>query len=82
MSELEKRIKCRKYWEKNYSLKMKYSLYSALIFFMISSPQMYKLTSKVIPSANYGCPTPLGLVTHTFVFMLALFGFMNLPKDI
>ena len=76
------RIKCREQWEKNYALKMKYSLYSALIFFMISSPQMYKLTSKIVPSAIYGCPTPLGLVIHTFVFMLALFGFMNLPKDI
>lgn len=79
---IQQRIKCREQYEKNYGLKMKYSFYSALIFFMISSPQMYKFTSRFTDTAINGCPTSLGLIMHTIFFMLALFGFMNLPKDI
>lgn len=68
------------------SLKWKYSFYSALLFFIISSPQIYKIThrifSKYIKIANDGCPTAFGLVLHSVVYMVALFGFMKLPKDV
>lgn len=68
------------------ALKWKYSLYSALIFFIISSPQLYKITQRLLGrfltiSRNGGCPTAAGLVLHTVVFMVALFGLMKLPKD-
>ena len=63
-------------------LKVKYSLYSALIFFLIANPLTYKVVNSVIPGvAVNGCPTPLGLLLHTFVFFLALVGIMLLPKD-
>jgi len=68
------------------SLKWKYSFYSALLFFIISSPQIYKLTHKVLGKfvkiANDGCPTSFGLVLHSFVYMVAVFGLMKLPKDV
>ena len=68
------------------SLKWKYSFYSALLFFIISSPQIYKIThsilGKYVKIANGGCPTAVGLVLHSVVYMVALFGLMKLPKDV
>ena len=63
-------------------LKFKYSLYSTFIFFILSSSQMYKLTSRMLPTSIDGCPTPFGLLVHSIVFLLALYGIMTLPKDL
>jgi hypothetical protein len=52
------------------------SLLSAFIFFVISSPFLYKLTNSLakylkLQLASYdGAPTLLGLVVHAVVFML------------
>jgi hypothetical protein len=63
-------------------LKVKYSLYSALIFFLIANPATFRVVNSIIPGvAVNGCPTALGLLLHTFVFFLALVGIMLLPKD-
>lgn len=63
-------------------LKVKYSLYSALIFFLVANPMTFKVVNSIIPGvAVNGCPTSLGLLLHTFVFFLALVGIMMLPKD-
>ena len=43
---------------------------------------MYKLTSKLLPTSIDGCPTPFGLLVHSIVFLLALYGIMTLPKDL
>tara|TARA_B110000037_G_scaffold132646_1_gene150579 strand:+ start:118 stop:252 length:135 start_codon:yes stop_codon:yes gene_type:complete len=43
---------------------------------------MYKLTSKIIPTSIDGCPTPFGLLIHSIVFLLAIYGIMALPKDL
>ena len=68
------------------SLKWKYSFYSALLFFIISSPQIYKINHRILGKyvkiANGGCPTAFGLVLHSVVYMVALFGLMKLPKDV
>ncbi|MDA7573919.1 hypothetical protein N8751_01400 [bacterium] len=81
----ELKLQCRKLWAKNKGLKWKYSFYSALIFFVISSPQAYVLSQKLVGNlfalSGDGCPTSLGLFIHTLVFMVALYGIMNLPKD-
>lgn len=63
--------------------KIKYSLYSALIFFLIASPMMYMATSRLFGSwiANRGCPTGLGVIFHSVVYFLAVWGVMNLPLD-
>jgi hypothetical protein len=63
-------------------LKVKYSLYSALIFFLVANPATFRVVNSVIPGvAVNGCPTAMGLLLHTFVFFLALVGIMLLPKD-
>lgn len=62
-------------------LKFKYSLYSTFIFYILSSTQMYKLTSKILPTSVDGCPTAFGLFVHSFVFLISLYGLMLLPKD-
>ena len=75
-------MKCNRSKELKDALKWKYSFYSALLFFVFSSPEMYKLTTHLLPTSNNGCPTSLGLLIHTVVFMLAIYGFMKLPKDV
>ncbi len=63
-------------------LKVKYSLYSALIFFLIANPATFRVVNSIIPGvAVNGCPTAMGLLLHTLVFFLALVGIMMLPKD-
>lgn len=63
-------------------LKFKFSLYSALLFFLIASPAMYTLTNSVIGGTSVGgCPTAFGLVLHTIVFLAASYGIMLLPRD-
>jgi hypothetical protein len=66
--------------EKQLSLgkKIKYSFYSALIFFFISAPVMYQLTNKinghlfnVVDQA--GCPSNSGLLLHTAIFFIIIF---------
>ncbi len=78
--------KCRQLWNENKGLKWKYSFYSALVFFIVSSPQAYIITQKIvgnsIPISGDGCPTSVGLFLHTVIFMLCLYGIMNLPKDL
>ncbi len=47
-----------------------------LIYFFLSSPDMYKLTSKIwtkIADKN-GCPSNYGIILHAFVYMLFSFG--------
>jgi hypothetical protein len=63
-------------------LKVKYSLYSALIFFLVANPATFRVVNSIIPGvAVNGCPTAMGLLLHTVVFFLALVGIMMLPKD-
>jgi hypothetical protein len=63
-------------------LKVKYSLYSALIFFLIANPATFKVVNSILPGvAVNGCPTAFGLILHTIVFFFALVGIMMLPKD-
>jgi len=66
-------------------LKVKYSLYSALVFFLIANPETFKVTQMLFGSlltlAVGGCPTPTGLFFHTFIFFLFLLGLMLFPRD-
>lgn len=60
------------------------SLMSALIFFIISNADTYRLTRSVIgkwiAGAN-GCPTTMGLILHSIVFMLVTWGIMQIKKE-
>jgi len=65
----------------------KYSFFSALLFFMITSSDTYALTSTA-PGLNTlgmldasGCPTVNGVFVHAIVFMALLIMIMYFPGD-
>ena len=63
--------------------KFKYSFYSALIFFFVSSPVMYQLTQKlnghlINVSDPYGCHSNSGLLFHTCIFFIIMIIFFYL----
>jgi hypothetical protein len=67
--------------KKSDMVKLKYSFYSAIIFILLSSPEMYRLTTKYVGpwiTSGKGLPTPGGLVFHAFVFMIILFILMKI----
>ena len=62
------------------------SFYSALIFALIASPFMYKITGQLtnmvgIETSQDGCPNAYGLILHLIVFMLIVRLTMNLKKQ-
>ena len=67
---------------KSEGLKFKYSLYSALAFFLVANPVTFKFVNSLIPGvAINGCPTAFGFILHTLVFFGVLYGLMSLPSD-
>ena len=63
-------------------LKVKYSIYGALVFFLLSSTEMYKLTNMTgLNTSTDGCPNMMGIVLHAVVYGAVLIGLMSLPKD-
>jgi hypothetical protein len=58
------------------SLKWQISLFSALIFLLVVHPFTYKTTQKFLGKIvgkladKSGCPTNLGLIVHTIVYIL------------
>jgi hypothetical protein len=60
------------------------SLMSALIFFVIANPQTFILMRRLLGqwvAGPNGCPKFGGLVLHTVVFMLIVWGIMLLKKE-
>jgi hypothetical protein len=67
---------------KSLGLKVKYSLYSALAFFLVANPITFRLVNGIIGGvAINGCPTTFGFFLHTIVFFLVVLGLMSLPQD-
>ena len=69
----------------NYMLKAKYSFISALVFFIVANPETYKFTQMLFGrffevAHPMGAATTTGLLLHTFVFFLAMFGLMMIPS--
>ena len=68
----------------NIVLKAKYSFISAVLFFIIANPELYKMTQYVFGSlftvAEKGCPTISGLLLHTIVFFAGMFALMTIPS--
>jgi hypothetical protein len=63
-------------------LKVKFSFYSALIFFLLANPITFRFTDSLLPGvADNGCPTAFGFVLHTAIFFAVSFFIMTLPKD-
>ena len=68
----------------NVMLKAKYSFISALLFFIVSNPELYKVTQWAFGSFfevahPMGSPTPAGIILHTIVFFLGMFVLMTVP---
>lgn len=63
-------------------LKMKFSIYGSLIFFLIASSAMYALTNSLFGGGllSKGCPTIYGLLLHAFVYGAILVAVMYLPE--
>lgn len=56
-------------------VKLKHTIYGTLIYYFISSPELYSLTT-----SNYNCPKLLNIIIHTVFYCLALIGVMYLPE--
>ncbi len=65
-------------------MKWKISFFSALIFILVVHPMTYQLTQKLFGnilgriSDTNGCPTNVGLILHTIVYILLVRGSMEL----
>jgi hypothetical protein len=69
----------------NYLLKAKYAFISALIFFIVANPETYKFTQTLLGGLfevahPMGAATPNGLLLHTVLFFLAMWGLMMVPN--
>ena len=68
----------------NIMLKAKYSLISALVFFIVANPEFYKFTDTLFgwlveTVTATGTPTPMGVVLHSVIFFAAMLGLMMVP---
>jgi hypothetical protein len=64
-------------------VKIKHSLYGALIAFLVANPATYSFTSSILGrwvASPSGCPTMAGLLLHAAVYCAALVGVMYLPE--
>ena len=60
------------------------SIISGLTFFIIANPETFRLVRRVLGpriATPTGCPSTLGLLVHTLVFILVVWGMMNIKKD-
>jgi len=66
------------------STKWQISLFSAFIFLLVVNPYTYKFTQYLLGELvgkiadSNGCPTILGLIIHTIVYILLVRGSMEL----
>jgi hypothetical protein len=70
----------------NIVLKAKYAFYSTLIFFLIASPETYKMSQSLLGwivtvGDRNGAPTATGFFLHTALFFFVLWGAMLFPRD-
>lgn len=65
-------------------IKWKHSIYGALIFYLVSSPAVYSVVSKLFGdrfSTPDGCPKNEGILLHSLVYASVLLGVMYLPES-
>lgn len=59
------------------------SIISGLTFFIVANPETFRLIRRILGSwiaTPTGCPSTLGLLVHTLVFTLVVWGMMNIKK--
>ena len=60
------------------------SVISGLTFFIVANPETFRLVRRVLGSwiaTPTGCPSTLGLLVPTLVFILVVWGMMNIKKE-
>jgi hypothetical protein len=67
-------------------LKIKYSLYSTLVFFIFANPETFRIVHGLIGKSmpiitSTGVPTPAGFFLHAFGFFVTMLGLMLLPSE-
>ena len=66
-------------------LKLKFSIYGTLIFYLISSPAMFSSVASIFGNkiaSPEGCPTNYGILLHALVYYIVLVGVMYLPPEL
>jgi len=61
--------------------KAKTSFQAALVFFLIANPATFKIMSNLLGgwvASDSGCPSGAGLLLHSLVFGLVVFGLMKI----
>jgi hypothetical protein len=64
--------------------KLVISIISGLTFFIVANPETFRLVRRVLGpriATPTGCPSTMGLLVHTLVFSLVVWGMMNIKKD-
>ena len=59
------------------------SFIAALLFFLLASPEMFQLTRRLFGgwiATPTGCSSTLGVLLHSFVYLLATWSLMNIDK--
>ena len=60
------------------------SIMSGLLFFIVANPDTFRLMRAILGSwvsGPNGCPTTIGLVLHTIVFVLVTWAMMNIKRE-
>jgi hypothetical protein len=60
------------------------SIISGLTFFVIANPETFRLMRSILGSSiatPTGCPSTRGLILHSLVFILVVWGMMNIKKS-
>jgi hypothetical protein len=60
------------------------SIISGLTFFVIANPETFRLMRSILGAriaTPTGCPSTMGLLLHTVVFILVVWGMMNIKKE-
>jgi hypothetical protein len=60
------------------------SLISGLTFFVIANPETFRLVRRVLGpgiATPTGCPSTMGLLVHSVVFILVVWAMMNVKRD-
>lgn len=62
---------------------LEYALTCALVFFFVSSQEMYMLTHAIYPATldQSGCPTGVGVIVHTILYVVVLAIAMNIKSE-
>ena len=61
------------------------SLISGLTFFIVANPETFRLVRRVLGpriATPNGCPSTMGLLVHTLVFILVVWAMMNVKKEL